>query len=379
MPELDSLRGIAILLVLFYHGFASRYGTTGLSGLPKFLVGLTAPGWAGVNLFFALSGFLITGILLDSKPRPDYFRRFYWRRALRILPAYYALLILLPIFGRYGLLGESVSWRFLALSAVYLANVTVLFGVPMQFGVLWSLAVEEHFYLIWPVIVRYLRRGAMVAVAIFIAAAATLARVIAFRLGHDALGHYTWLVADGLAFGSLLALLARSSRPSRALSWLIIVGAVAGIFMVVVPFRRAFLGGALDVTALNLLCAATVAVTLLLGASSWNSLVRWRILRFFGEISYGLYLIHMLVFNIFDSLQRQFFPEMPTFKGHFGIMLVRFAVSAPIAVGVAALSRRYFEEPFLRLKDRLRSVPASSPPEIGKHSSAIQPARSEPA
>ncbi len=378
MPELDSLRGIAILLVLYYHGFASRYGTTGLSGLQKFLVGLTAPGWAGVNLFFALSGFVITGILLDSKQRPDYFRRFYWRRALRILPAYYALLLLLPLFGRYGLLGENVSWKFLGLSAVCLANVTVFFGVPMQFGVLWSLAVEEHFYLIWPVIVRHLRRGAIAGVALLIAAAATLARVAAFRLGYDALAHYTWLVADGLAFGSLLAVLARGPRPSRAVNALIAVGALAGVVMVVVPFHRAFLGGALNVTALNLLCTAVVAVTLLLGASSWSSLVRWRILGFFGEISYGLYLIHMLIFNVFDSMQSHLFPAAPTFKGHFGIMLVRFCVSAPIAVGVAALSRRYFEEPFLRLKDRFRPVPVSAA-EIAEQPAVVPEARSEPA
>jgi peptidoglycan/LPS O-acetylase OafA/YrhL len=76
MPELDSIRGIAILMVLFYHGFASRFGTYGLSGLPKTFVRILTPGWAGVNLFFALSGFLITGILLDSKESPQYYLRF---------------------------------------------------------------------------------------------------------------------------------------------------------------------------------------------------------------------------------------------------------------------------------------------------------------
>src|SRR5579863_10747052 len=91
MPELDSVRGLAILTVLFYHGFASRQSAAAFSGFPKFFVRLVSPGWAGVNLFFALSGFLITGILLDSKYRPQYYRRFYLRRALRILPAYYGL------------------------------------------------------------------------------------------------------------------------------------------------------------------------------------------------------------------------------------------------------------------------------------------------
>jgi len=85
-------------------------------------------------------------------------------------------------------------------------------------------------------------------------------------------------------------------------------------------------------------------------------LVKPRILRFFGEISYGLYLLHMLAFNIFDNLQHELFPQVPSFKGHFNIMVVRFVICGSLAVGAAFLSRRYFEEPFLRLKDRAQST-----------------------
>jgi len=160
MPELDSLRGIAVSLVVCFHSFGFAYGLSGLSGIPRMLVALTMSGWVGVNLFFVLSGFLITGILLDTKSRPDYYQRFYWRRALRILPLYYAVLLLLLILARTGLVHRNVSWSFLAVSAVYLANVASLLGVPMQYGVLWSLAVEEHFYLLWPAAVRSLsKRG----------------------------------------------------------------------------------------------------------------------------------------------------------------------------------------------------------------------------
>src|ERR1700720_3222358 len=95
MPELDTIRGIAVLLVLFFHGFGFRYGLQGLSRLPRLFVTATLPGWVGVNLFFELSGFLITGILLDTKCRTNYYRSFYTRRALRILPLYYAVLLLL--------------------------------------------------------------------------------------------------------------------------------------------------------------------------------------------------------------------------------------------------------------------------------------------
>lgn len=88
MPELDSLRGVAILLVVFYYGFFWSNGLAGLSGAAKLFVSLTRFGWLGVNLFFVLSGFLITGILIDSRAKKHYFRRFYVRRALRILPAF---------------------------------------------------------------------------------------------------------------------------------------------------------------------------------------------------------------------------------------------------------------------------------------------------
>ncbi|HEV2731361.1 MAG TPA: acyltransferase family protein, partial [Terriglobales bacterium] len=83
MPELDSIRGIAVLLVLFFHGFGFAYGLNGIRGIGRLFVASTLPGWAGVNLFFVLSGFLITGILLDTKARADYYKRFYVRRALR--------------------------------------------------------------------------------------------------------------------------------------------------------------------------------------------------------------------------------------------------------------------------------------------------------
>src|SRR6516164_2732013 len=125
MPELDSLRGIAILLVLFFHGFNLEGALTSLHGPARYFAVLTFGGWTGVYLFFVLSGFLITGILLDSKNRPDYYRRFYIRRALRILPAFYLLLLLLWLLPKTGLFeGRHVGWPFLWLSFFYLANLT---------------------------------------------------------------------------------------------------------------------------------------------------------------------------------------------------------------------------------------------------------------
>lgn len=183
MPELDTLRGVAVSLVVCFHSFGFAYTIHGLSGIPRILVALTLPGWVGVNLFFVLSGFLITGILLDTKTRPDYYHRFYVRRALRILPLYYAVLALLLVLARTGLVERRASWSFLALSSVYLANVTELLGVPMQYGVLWSLAVEEHFYLLWPGLVRSFSRRNVMVCASGVAAICLSLRVLSYVFG----------------------------------------------------------------------------------------------------------------------------------------------------------------------------------------------------
>lgn len=106
------MRGVAVILILFFHGMAPPLSPE-LSSGGKFIFAISQRGWIGVNLFFVLSGFLITGILIDSRHRHGYFRRFYIRRALRILPALYAMLIVLVV-------GGWISWRFLILSALFL-------------------------------------------------------------------------------------------------------------------------------------------------------------------------------------------------------------------------------------------------------------------
>ena len=205
MPELDTIRGIAVLGVLFLHGFYWQYGRLSFSGPAQRFVNLTQPGGLGVNLFFVLSGLLITGILLDSKDHPHFYRRFYTRRALRILPAYYTILILL-------LLLRSSSAAFVGLSFVYLSNVTNFFGVACDYGPLWSLAVEEHFYILWPTVVRKLSTQALAWVAGSIIVVVPILRLISFSLGwRDNLDWYTWFVADGLATGCLLAVVLRSN------------------------------------------------------------------------------------------------------------------------------------------------------------------------
>jgi peptidoglycan/LPS O-acetylase OafA/YrhL len=353
MPELDTLRGIAIAGVVVLHGFYSRYSSlSGVSRPVRVFLEVTQWGWLGVNLFFVLSGFLITGILIDSRGRPHYYRRFYVRRALRILPAYYALLILLAVL-------RQSSAAYLGLSFVYLANVTTLFGVAEGYGPLWSLAVEEHFYLLWPMVVRWLNRRNLALFAVGICLIEPIVRAAAFRYGHVVgLATFTWFVADGLASGGLLAILLRTSltrqqvgRIALALFGIGLAAAVAGA-----PFgiltRNRMLGAAFQHTVIDVLFCALLLFFLLAGTAAWGKLVNNAGLRFLGRISYGLYLVHLLIFRLYDDLCRRFLPSWLPSDGQFSKMILNFVVAATAAIGIAYLSRRFFEEPFLRLKDR---------------------------
>jgi peptidoglycan/LPS O-acetylase OafA/YrhL len=357
MPELDTLRGIAVLLVLFFHGFGFEFGLRGLSGPAKLFVAATLPGWAGVNLFFVLSGFLITGILLDTQNRADYFRRFYYHRALRILPIYYAVLILLAVFSRTGLISRPASWSFLGLSAIYLANMTEFFGVRMQYGVLWTLAIEEHFYLIWPAVVRHLSRRnvAVAGGAIFIICA--LLRYFYCLMGYDAGQGYTWLYADGLALGAVLAAAVRGPWGTRAgmqrIAALLLLSSLAmfgfgapGIFL---ASHR--IGMVLRPTVLNIFFAGLIVLFLLIGTSKWQFLVNRPLLQFIGEISYGVYLIHMLMFDLVDRWLPASVSSLANGNWHFEFILLRFCLGAGATIVVAYLSRRYFEEFFLKFKN----------------------------
>ena len=353
MPELDTLRGVAILGVVFLHGIYSSTSHLHFKGRTMRLIQLTQPGWLGVNLFFVLSGFLITGILLDSKGSPRYFANFYTRRALRILPAYYALLVLLAIVGH-------PSWTYLGLCFIYLANVTTLFGVAEDYGPLWSLAVEEHYYLVWPLVVRYLSRRQVGVVATLICALTAVLRALAFHGGHvTGLGSFTWLVADGLAFGSVLAVLVRGTL-SRSQLWAlsgltIVLGTMAvllgGPFGIMT--RDRLLGAALQYTVIHVIFTGILLLFLLIGTSRWRALVNIGWLQFLGFISYGLYLIHLLAFRLYDRLCRTYAPSFLLTSERSDLLLLRFAVACGTAVAVAYLSRIYFEDYFLRLKQKL--------------------------
>src|SRR5438132_3075751 len=156
---LDGLRGIAILLVVFSH-FVSNLRLTA-NGIAYVPIALAHAGWAGVDLFFVLSGFLITGILVDARGSPSYFKAFYARRALRILPAYYGFLfvifVILPLLNlgagaNYMLARQHQAWYWLHLTNVMMAVGEIPGRGPYPNTLFWSLAVEDQFYFIWPAV-----------------------------------------------------------------------------------------------------------------------------------------------------------------------------------------------------------------------------------
>jgi len=357
MPELDMLRGLAVLGVLLLHGFYWAFGSRSFGPWTSKFMEATRFGWTGVNLFFVLSGFLITGILLDSRGKPHFYRRFYTSRALRILPAYYALLILL-------LLLRASSAAFVGLSFLYLANMTAFFGVACGYGPLWSLAVEEHFYILWPAIVRHvtMRRLALVSASIVIVV--PLLRTVSFARGYGGLDWYTWFVADGLAAGSLLAIILRSAINRKQvwkLCWILmalpVLLGIAGK-----PFgidtRDQLLGAGLQYSTINTFFAGFLLLFLLVGSSDAKRYVNNSVLRWLGYISYGLYLDHLLVFRIYDRVCGRRFPQLAASPGHFALIFLRFALAGGSAVAIAYLSRKYFEERFLRLKNSFVPRPA---------------------
>jgi peptidoglycan/LPS O-acetylase OafA/YrhL len=205
IPGLDLLRGLAIAMVVTYHGIDGRGPFQAFHGPTRLFVYLTSWGATGVELFFVLSGFLITGILLDDISSPNYYRRFYQHRALRILPAYLLILAVLKLTHHIG-------YRFLAAALFFIANMSGLVGARnSEYGALWSLAVEEQFYLLWPWLVRRLSlRGVIRLILAFCLFSPFIRALLAVYVPHLDLTYKLWANADWLLSGALVAATLRS-------------------------------------------------------------------------------------------------------------------------------------------------------------------------
>ncbi|MCA9224377.1 MAG: acyltransferase, partial [Planctomycetales bacterium] len=224
LPALDAIRGLAILLVTLYR---FRLGPDDGMWFEHVYTHVLSLGERGVDLFFVLSGFLITGILFDSKSDRHYFRNFYMRRSLRIFPLYYGVLlgcfVILPIVWP-----ANIQYPFA--DARELQNWLWLYGVNMRvgwhndwcfgsFNHFWSLAVEEHFYLIWPLAIFVLSRRSAMNVCVVFGIFALVARIAWLVLGGNGLAPevFTPFQFDALLIGAWLALAARGPGGLAAL------------------------------------------------------------------------------------------------------------------------------------------------------------------
>jgi peptidoglycan/LPS O-acetylase OafA/YrhL len=352
VPELDGVRAIAIWWVLVFHIFPDS--NPAVNKMPHLIRLIVGHGWLGVDLFFVLSGFLITGVLLESKTKQAYFKNFYGRRALRILPVYLCAIFVMWICYR--------SFNtFFILCLAFLANFNNLLHVPYPLGgsVFWSLAVEEHFYLVWPLVVRFTTTRTLIAIGAAIIAVEITIRGICMARGIDTY-ELSWFRFDSLVFGAMLAVFVRSQYCTRqncvklAAALVLFTGAVT---VAAAPFGAFIIGSPVSSTLRYAHAYVSFGVGILLLwalRGHWlTGIFRSRFARVSADLSYCIYLIHL---GVLDAYFRVIGPSVRPWLhdrlGAFGDGMVSAAVIFAITFLLAQLSRKFLETPFLRLKDR---------------------------
>jgi peptidoglycan/LPS O-acetylase OafA/YrhL len=347
-PALDGLRGLAILLVVVYHNFG--------------FIDYFFFGWLGVDLFFVLSGFLITDILIRTLNSPHYLRNFYARRVLRIFPLYYLTLVLfliiiprinVPLDVKYYTDNQVWLWT-------YLQNWLYVFkpsGSTNTLHHLWSLAVEEQFYLVWPLVILAVRKLR----PLFIIISLVLLCVLGFRLwiwvtqvaDLAYFNLYTFTRIDGICIGCMVALLLRiDGEFLKRNTWFIV------LMFAILNFAFFFINRSYDFSFPYLSLVGYTTIAMMFGllvneavtrsTKMINVLFGSPVLRFFGRISYGFYIFHWPVYLLLTPVFLKWFSANSDNWSQFWTSVLATAA----AILVSWLSYQYYEKPFLRLKDR---------------------------
>lgn len=333
VPQLDAVRGIAVLMVLVHN--------TGRD--PALHFGLLAKdGWMGVDLFFVLSGYLITSILLKTKGGQGYFRNFYARRCLRIWPLYFSVLLLMfvvipvlrPSAAKAVFEPRSMPWWSYL---IFLQNflVPAITKATASLAVTWSLAVEEQFYLFWPLVVFLFTESQLRKIAIGIVC---LSPVLRFYLVQRQVDVYpnTFCRLDGLMAGALLALFLRPSMVSQdkhtGKAWI-------GLF-IAAPLALLTAGRAeWLVFSFTSIAAACFVYLAMYSRQRWlQAVLRSRFLVYTGIISYAIYMLEKIPPDMLQSLHLDKSPW------------ITFSVSAAVTYVAAVISWNVLEKPCLRLK-----------------------------
>jgi peptidoglycan/LPS O-acetylase OafA/YrhL len=368
-PALDGLRAVAFLMVFGQHYL----------GIPW--------GWAGVDIFFVLSGFLITGILYDTCEQPHRVRNFYIRRTLRIFPLYYGVMILLVL--SYPYFRWRWNWTWLAWPAyvgnfcrgIYpyashsglqmLADFQPLSatrpGLQLFFGHFWSLCVEEQFYLVWPWMVFWIRdRRKLMQVCLACVVICPVLRIVGshtlpqFSLDQEILYRWTPFRVDALLLGGLIALVRRGPSGQRNLLAVArpVFCVLATMFVCYLGYgfrhrhaglthpRWAFTWGLLLV---DLVSASLIVMALETGSVAYQVL-KLRPLRWLGRISYGAYVFHDIFHGGIESVVRRYTSDVKSGTA---------AVALVFTLLLSWVSYRWYETPFIRLKERWTRAPAT--------------------
>jgi peptidoglycan/LPS O-acetylase OafA/YrhL len=363
ISQLDGLRGLAILQVLGLHFLNdSSHGAFG-SFLYRFGSAFRL-GWAGVDLFFVLSGFLIGGILLDARGANNYFRVFYIRRLHRIIPVFYLWITLFVLI--VALAGDSVShliptvsagFQYVPLYYLFLQNYIQLpfpSFIWVWLAAAWSLGVEEQFYLLAPPLIRFLSSKSLKLVLVSVIFVAPLLRIfVYFFVPSGPTAMYAWMPcrADSLAFGVLAAILWRdgsirrwySSHPLLFQTSLAILGLAIPVFIkwMFVPYTLPM--GVFGYSWLALFFTGLLLLCLLEPNGLWSSFLRLGFLREMGKLSYCIYLIHLAILHLAHRIILHAPPRIYDLPGAT-VSFLAFALT----YAAAKFSWTVFEHPLVR-------------------------------
>jgi len=382
VPELDGLRGIAILLVMIFH-FSGDITANSVVG--RALLKLCGVGWVGVDLFFVLSGYLITGILLEAKGAPRFFRNFYARRTIRIFPLYYGVLliifIVLPWFGLFvpkipqlRELADAQAWFWLYGTNVLVAlkGISATASGTVILTHFWTLAVEEHFYLVWPAVVRWIESRKMIQIGFILVVVCAVARAVMSYGAEQPVISYclTPFRVDSLAMGAMLAAFIRSVRPTsidiRRLAARTIA-ATTPVLLALFFWRRGLHphDPLVQVIGYPLLGAIFSSLIMLASVAKRHSLLaivlRLQMLTSLGKYSYGLYVFHVLLWQPLNRWlpAKQLAQQLGSAAGG---ALLHIALLSAASFVIAYISWHCYEKHFLRLKRffEYRSLPVRS-------------------
>ena len=347
-PELDALRFLAFILVFLFH--------FPFHDLPKVILNIAGAGTVGVCLFFLLSSYLITELLQreDDRTHNIHLRGFYLRRVLRIWPLYFFTLFFARLLELHSPAVQMTWPRILASIALAGNWYTFFYGMPTSFArVLWSISVEEQFYLFWPSVQKWLGKRALLLIGLATLPTSffTIYWLASTSHSDTQIWVNTLVQAQYFGIGGVIAILLRHNEPRFSIAARTLL-LTAGLIFWYMP-HRVFHGLPTPQQAIGQYACITVGtVFIFFSFLGFAQLRHARALIYLGKISYGLYVFHLLAIRIAVRGEAPLQRFLPSPLVQLALAIVAFAIS----LLMAHLSYRYFESPFLRLKRRFEVV-----------------------